>query len=565
MHSRTSQLNYMGGAGSPPPPTKEDFITNTQNLENFLYNSVTDQLCKGIPPGHFLPLGRVKGAKKLLCRARKIIGAHRDWQRDGNGFLFQGNIRLPFCVVWGPIFAVHADGHLVTRLRIALLQYDADDHVEAFAVDVVNVSAQLARWLYLDQQEASALTAMAKVGLELFSNNEYLLEIMPADMVPTRSQAKRFSILHDERKFLDVLPSLGQSGRELVLTGILNQLSPFLPSKYRPCLLVNLVGCGRELSAVRSILGAVNFSSYLSGEGTAPPIIPPSGNAFPSGNANLSLYQAVGQKIPFLTALELAERHRGHSSTAVCPFSSVPILLTDSHCLRGYVWNIEFREPLPGLTDTQFDRLRAAASLILRKPRPLLKRILSTVAAAEHRPDAYRTTEVMRWRQTIVSAILPALFPSAHLLDQAMALFLSDAERAAQQAELHKAQLQKALRLLDDPATYGDGGIVPIPQSCVEADKHLKSAFAFYYQPSSSRTNRTGPFLCFTDESLLRLLQQNSIPGTLLEEIINALRASGRLKDRTETIQFKSGKSCRYIKLDVGQISGLLTPSQTSR
>lgn len=537
---------------------------NTENLENFLYNSVTDRLCKGSPPGHVLPLGRVKGAKKLLRRARKIIGAHRDWQRDGNGFLFQGNVRLPFCVVWGPIFAVHADRHLVARLRIALLQYDADDQVEAFAVEVANGSAQLARWLRLDQQEVSALTAMAKVGLELFSNSEYLLEIMPADMVPTRSQARHFSILHDERKFLDVLITLGHPGRELILTGILNQLSPFLPPEYRPCLLVNLVGCGQELSVVRSILGAVNFSSYLSGEGTTPPIIPLSGNALPSGDANLSLYQAISQKNPFLTALELVERHRGRSGTSVCPFSSIHILLTDSHCLRGYVWSIEFREPLPGLTDTQFDRLRAAASLILRKPRPLLRQILSAVEDAGHRPDAYRTTEVMRWRQTMVSAILPALFPSAHFLDQAMALFLSDAERAAQQAELHRAQLQEALRLLDDPATYGDGGIVPIPQSCAEADKHLKSAFAFYYQPSSSRTNRTGPFLCFTDESLLRLLQQNSIPGMLLEEIINALRASGRLKDRTETIQFKTGKSCRYIKLDVGQIPGLLTPSQNS-
>ena len=114
-----------------------------------MYNSVTERLCKGIASGHFLPLGRVNGAKKLLRRARKIIGAHRDWQRDGNGFLFQGNIRLPFCVVWGPIFAVHADGHLVARLRIALLQYDADDQVEAFAVEVANGSAQLARRLRL--------------------------------------------------------------------------------------------------------------------------------------------------------------------------------------------------------------------------------------------------------------------------------------------------------------------------------------------------------------------------------------------------------------------------------
>ena len=90
--------------------------------------------------------------------------------------------------------------------------------------------------------------------MELFSNSEYLLEIMPADMVPTRSQARHFSILHDERKFLDVLITLGHPGRELILTGILNQLSPFLPPEYRPCLLVNLVGCGQELSVARSRL-----------------------------------------------------------------------------------------------------------------------------------------------------------------------------------------------------------------------------------------------------------------------------------------------------------------------
>ena len=121
-------------------------------------------------------------------------------------------------------------------------------------MEVANGSAQLARRLCLGQQEASALTAMAKVGLELFPNIEYLLEIMPADMVPTRSQAGHFSILHDERKFLDVLTALGHPGRELVLTGILNQLSPFLPPEYRPCLLVNLVGCGQELSVVWSRL-----------------------------------------------------------------------------------------------------------------------------------------------------------------------------------------------------------------------------------------------------------------------------------------------------------------------
>ena len=114
-----------------------------------MYNSVTERLCKGIASGHFLPLGRVNGAKKLLRRARKIIGAHHDWQRNGNGFLFQGNVRLLFCAVWGPIFAVHADGHLVARLRVALLQYDADDQVEAFAVEVANGSAQLARRLRL--------------------------------------------------------------------------------------------------------------------------------------------------------------------------------------------------------------------------------------------------------------------------------------------------------------------------------------------------------------------------------------------------------------------------------
>ena len=219
-----------------------------------MYNSVTERLCKGIASGHFLPLGRVNGAKKLLRRARKIIGAHRDWQRNGNGFLFQGNVRLLFCAVWGPIFAVHADGHLVARLRVALLQYDADDQVEAFAVEVANGSAQLARRLRLGQQEVFALTVMAKVDLELFSNGEYLLEIIPADMVPTRSQSGHFSILHDERKFLDVLTALGHPGRELVLTGILNQLSPFLPPEYRPCLLVNLVGCGQELSVVWSRL-----------------------------------------------------------------------------------------------------------------------------------------------------------------------------------------------------------------------------------------------------------------------------------------------------------------------
>lgn len=146
-----------------------------------------------------------------------------------------------------------------------------------------------------------------------------------------------------------------------------------------------------------------------------------------------------------------------------------------------------------------------------------------------------------------------------------MFLFASDAERAARQAELHRAQLQKALRLLDDPATYRDGGIVPFPQSRDEADEQLDSAFAFSYQPSSSRTNRTGPFLCFTDESFLRLLRQNNIPGTLMEETINILRDSGRLKERTETIQFKIGKSCRYIKLDVGQVPRLLTSSQFSQ
>ena len=432
-------------------------------------------------------------------------------------------------------------------------------------MEVAKGSTQLARWLCLDQQETSALTTMAKVGSELFSNLEYLLEIMPADMVPTKAQAGYFPTLYSGQQILDVLAALGQTGRELVLTGILNQLSPFLPSEYRPCLLVNLVDCIRELPAVRGILGAINFSTFPSSEGTAPPIASLSGDSYPPGNnAHLMLYQ-VGRRNPLLTALERAELSRGRSGTSACPFSSVPILLTDSHCLRGYVWSIESREPLPGLDGAQMDCLRAAASHILRKPRPLAKQIWSTVDEASRRPDAYRTTEVERWRWALVSVILSALFPSPHFLEQAMFLFASDAERAARQAELHRAQLQKALRLLDDPATYRDGGIVPFPQSRDEADEQLDSAFAFSYQPSSSRTNRTGPFLCFTDESFLRLLRQNNIPGTLMEETINILRDSGRLKERTETIQFKIGKSCRYIKLDVGQVPRLLTSSQFSQ
>lgn len=540
-------------------------VKKLDQLKTTLYHKLKHQLCSEIPPGRALPLGHVKGAKKLLRHARKLTAAHRDWQKRGSVFFFQGNVLLPFCAVWGPIFAVQVDGNLVIRLRTVLVQYDADDQVEAFAVEVVKGSAQLARRLCLNPQEASALTAMVKTSSELFAEAEYLLEINSTDMVPTKSLTKHFSNSYSEQQFLDVLTSLGQTGRELFLTGILQQLSPFLPAEHRPCLLINVVGFGRELPTIRSLLGAVNFSSFPSGEGTAPPIRFLQGDGPLPNDAHLTLYQIRGTKNPFLLALERAELCCNRSGTAVCPFPAIPILLTDSSYLRGYLWSIEVPAPLPELNDCQLDCLRTAAASVLRRPKPLLEEISRRVAEARCRSDSYRTTEVERWRQALVSVILSALFPSSPFLDQVTLLFRSDAEQAAHQAALYRAQIQEALRLLDDPSTYQDGGVVPLPRSREEANEQLKSAFALFYQPSATRTNRPGPFLCFTDESLCRLLAKNSIPKILLEEIIGTLRTVGRLSGRTEPVQFKTGKPERFIKLDMHAAPGFLTLLQFSQ
>lgn len=521
---------------------------------------------QGTPPDALISLGKVKGGKDLLRRARRAVAAHPDWRRSGNGFFYQSEARLPFCAVLGPKFAIWQEGALRARWQTVLIQYDMDDRVEGLAVEPGSGGCgRLARRLALDKQEEAALAAMLRAGSVLFAQAERRLDVPPAAMTPARSQARRVPSAYDEAALLEVLEALGQSGRELVLTGLLQQLSPLLPAAHRPCLVIELVSCGGGLSEVRRILGSVNFSSHPSGDGTAPHVLRIQGGEPLPNDAHMLLYQASGRKDPFHAALARADQSRGRSGAVACPFPAVPILLTDSCRLRGDVWCIEGWSGLPSLSSGQQDCLRAAASAILGRPKPVLQQIVGRVEEAARRPDAYRMTEVQRWRRAAVPAFLWALFRSPEHIRRVQALLLADEERAARQAETHREQIREALCLLDDLDSYPDGSIVPCPASWEEADAQLETAFAFRYRPSSSRTSRTGPFLCFSEASLSRLLQQNGIPNQLLEEVIRALRDDGRLRERTESVSFPKGKNHRYIKLDMSRSQGLLTCSRSTQ
>lgn len=528
-------------------------------LIKMLRQKVYEAFSETLESQRLLRLGKISHGKKLVARTRKYVIQHQDWSRLGVGFLYQGRTQLPFCAMLGPIFTIESKTRRYARLRTILLQYKPDSSVEAFALPVGKGSKLLADELLLSKDEAEALEAMLKAGKEVLGESDELrLTYVPLEQEIIPHQARVSCTTCSQEQAFQVLTHIGQIGREIFLAGLLNQLSVFCPDQFRPCLMVRLIGTSQTLETVRLLLRAVNFSSWITGEGTAPPILRTSECSTPPRYPGLALYRLDGKRDLLLSTLERHHQIQSRSEATPSPFPAVPLLLTENCALRGYVWNIELGL-LPELSPEEQDNLRAVSSCILMEAKPIAARICQDIAYAQRAPDAYRTTVVSRWRQALVSAMIRTVFPSEPFSGQSRHLFLSDAEQAALQIRLRQGQLQRALLLLDKPAAYGEDGIILCPTNRDEAFEQLQRAFAFLYQPSAQKTGRVGPFLCFSETSLQRFLQKHQLPHHLLQEIIHSLKIAGRIQEKQETIHFKEGKAQRFIKLDIGMVSDFLT------
>ena len=311
-------------------------------LIKMLRQKVYEAFSETLESQRLLRLGKISHGKKLVARTRKYVIQHQDWSRLGMGFLYQGRTQLPFCAMLGPIFTIESKTRRYARLRTILLQYKPDSSVEAFALPVGKGSKLLADELLLSKDEAEALEAMLKAGKEVLGESDELrLTYVPLEQEIIPHQARVSCTTCSQEQAFQVLTHIGQIGREIFLAGLLNQLSVFCPDQFRPCLMVRLIGTSQTLETVRLLLRAVNFSSWITGEGTAPPILRTSECSTPPRYPGLALYRLDGKRDLLLSTLERHHQIQSRSEATPSPFPAVPLLLTENCALRGYVWNIE--------------------------------------------------------------------------------------------------------------------------------------------------------------------------------------------------------------------------------
>lgn len=521
-------------------------------MGNSLNKQLAFQLRKRLEKGGpklILELGKIGGAGKALKRCRKALSASKQWQALKDGmFRFKGQTLLPFCAMLGPVFTVKFDGKKL-RLQSILVQEEKGGSVQGYALDAVHGWTLLAKALCLSAEERKALEAMLNTGRDLHGEQFCQMKVTTRKLLPTIKEARLFSSAYEKKELLEVLEQLGEAGREIILAGILHQLSALVKPKMCPPIIVNLVRSNQSLTGIQAILGAVNFSICSWVGSTAPSVSTVSNvNELPFSHGEMELYRAGHNGEVFLAKLEEYQRRLKHSEAVSFPFRAVPLMLTTHVIPNGNVWNIEANQTIPDLKGTQQDCLRAAASSALN-PEHAFNCLYQDVLKQKANPSAYRTSTIERWHSALVIYVLSCWFPDQR--EHASALFLSDEEQRRQRERHHVQELNKALDCLSDPATYQNGGIVSKPDDLEHAESLLKKNYALYYAPSAKKTTDTGPFLCFTNETLQRLLLDNGISDISVDELIHELRQRGELNEKASVINFKSGKTKRFIKLNI--------------
>ena len=105
--------------------------------------------------------------------------------------------------------------------------------------------------------------------------------------------------------------------------------------------------------------------------------------------------------------------------------------------------------------------------------------------------------------------------------------------------------MDKALTLLLDPERYSNE-IVFKPQS-KEGAKSILAADAVAFVSSSKKS----PALCFSEQSLLRLLRRVGFCDVLLDRFLHGLKTKGIIQERRESIHFKKSSNDRFVTIPI--------------
>ena len=149
--------------------------------------------------------------------------------------------------------------------------------------------------------------------------------------------------------------------------------------------------------------------------------------------------------------------------------------------------------------------------------------------------------------QAFSGAVGQILFTEAEHQQQFKDICGESIARQLEQQESDSQALDHALKLLLDPARYVSE-IIEKPKTKELAEQLLSAdGIAFLYSPQKS------PAVCFTEESLLRLLRRVGFRDELLDRFIRLLKSQGIIEEKRKSLSFANRSNGRFITIPLSK------------
>ena len=226
---------------------------------------------------------------------------------------------------------------------------------------------------------------------------------------------------------------------------------------------------------------------------------------------------------------------------------SQPILMGCSSLPPEWVLQIDLPSEAPQLTFSDLKMLRAAATSLMRNVNDLSQHLAEEFHWQEVIGLDYLLPSPALFFQAFSRAVGKILFPTRNLYNSYIEVCGESEVEMQMQREEERQVIHKSVETLLNPSLY-QSQIISKPDTNIAAKDALsRSAVAF------RSDTKDGSVLCFTEASLLRLLSEQGLDESLFERFIQELKSIGVIKNKTETIHFKSSTNGRFIAIPVGK------------
>lgn len=226
-------------------------------------------------------------------------------------------------------------------------------------------------------------------------------------------------------------------------------------------------------------------------------------------------------------------------------FPALPLLSGRSSLPTSITYEIRLPSEGVSLATSDLKTIRSAAAHLLRQCHRICKRMQKQLDWLEVSGACFQLAYPMAYFQCFAHVVGEVLFEdTAHLQAFRDICGESHAQRLAQQ-EKEVQLMDKALTLLLDPERYSNE-IVFKPQS-KEGAKSILAADAVAFVSSSKKS----PALCFSEQSLLRLLRRVGFCDVLLDRFLHGLKTKGIIQERRESIHFKKSSNDRFVTIPI--------------